>query len=583
LGKKAIFGIALTLLLTGMLALAFNIQPVKADPEIIYIRADGSVDPSTAPIQRDEDIYTLTGNINGSIVVERDNITINGNGHLLQGTGSGYGIKLSGRRYVTIKNAKIKSFAGGIYLDSSSKNTISGNNITDSYYGIELHSDYAIAGSSNNIISRNNVTNNHDGIYLGTFSYNNIVSGNNVRANKVVGIVLSGPVGSPYYLTNNIVSGNNVTDNDGGISLSSTLNNTVRGNNVRNNWNGIYLLKSSNNAINGNNVTDSHDSITLDESSNNTISGNNVKASKWVGILLIYWSNNNILSGNDVTDNGDGVVLDSSSNNTISGNKIKGNDSGIGLFGSSNNTIRGNNVRSNGNGIRLAPELSYESFNNRISGNNFVNNTKQVDYSTSSVNTWDDGYPSGGNYWSDYTSVDLFSGPYQNETGSDGIGDTPYIIDANNQDRYPLMSPFNMFDAGTWNGVAYKVEVVSNSTISGFHFNPAEGAFIRFNVTGSNDTKGFSRVAIPKQLLWVEDGWVVLVDDEPVVPTVTEDANYTYLYFTYSHSTKTVQIIGTNVVPEFPSALIVPLAMILTMLAVIFAKKKSLKKDTLEY
>jgi len=50
------------------------------------------------------------------------------------------------------------------------------------------------------------------------------------------------------------------------------------------------------------------------------------------------------------------------------------------------------------------------------------------------VNVWDDGYPSGGNYWSDYTGVDA---------NSDGIGDTPYILDAQNVDNYPLMQPFN--------------------------------------------------------------------------------------------------------------------------------------------
>ncbi len=35
----------------------------------------------------------------------------------------------------------------------------------------------------------------------------------------------------------------------------------------------------------------------------------------------------------------------------------------------------------------------------------------------------------------------MYSGQYQNETGSDGIGDTPYVIDANNQDNHPLMRP----------------------------------------------------------------------------------------------------------------------------------------------
>jgi GH25 family lysozyme M1 (1,4-beta-N-acetylmuramidase) len=60
-----------------------------------------------------------------------------------------------------------------------------------------------------------------------------------------------------------------------------------------------------------------------------------------------------------------------------------------------------------------------------------------------SINVWDDGYPSGGNYWSDYTDVDLYYGPYQNQTGSDDIWDHPFIIDENNTDRYPLINPWS--------------------------------------------------------------------------------------------------------------------------------------------
>jgi hypothetical protein len=58
---------------------------------------------------------------------------------------------------------------------------------------------------------------------------------------------------------------------------------------------------------------------------------------------------------------------------------------------------------------------------------------------------WDNGYPDGGNYWSNYTGVDHFSGPGQNESGSDDIGDMPYLIPGKeppNQDKYPLMNPW---------------------------------------------------------------------------------------------------------------------------------------------
>ena len=77
--KKAVSGIMLALLLASVLALAWSIHPVKAAGEII-IRADGTVDPPTAPIRRDGDVYTFTDDVFGSVVVERGSIVVDGNG-----------------------------------------------------------------------------------------------------------------------------------------------------------------------------------------------------------------------------------------------------------------------------------------------------------------------------------------------------------------------------------------------------------------------------------------------------------------------------------------------------------------------
>jgi len=148
---------------------------LKAE-DTIYIRADGTVE-GTDKIQWDGNVYTLTGNINGSIVVEKNNITIDGNDYTLQ-AGIGTGIYLFGRENVAVQNTQIKTFGYGIVLNSSSNNHINENNITENHGdGIYLYS------SSNNSISRNNITNSDWGIYL-HYSYNNIFYHNNFIGNR---------------------------------------------------------------------------------------------------------------------------------------------------------------------------------------------------------------------------------------------------------------------------------------------------------------------------------------------------------------------------------------------------------------
>jgi hypothetical protein len=111
------------------------------------------------------------------------------------------------------------------------------------------------------------------------------------------------------------------------------------------------------------------------------------------------------------------------------------------------NTITGNNVANNTRGTEL-----YSFGNDTIYHNSFINNTQMALVSWANSIIWDNGYPLGGNYWSDYNGTDLFYGLYQNRTGSDGIGDTPYTVDANNSDHYPLMKPWMPILPGDLNG-----------------------------------------------------------------------------------------------------------------------------------
>lgn len=88
------------------------------------------------------------------------------------------------------------------------------------------------------------------------------------------------------------------------------------------------------------------------------------------------------------------------------------------------------------------------SNNNKFFHNDFVSNNMQLSISASTGNVWDDGYPSGGNYWASYVSVDSFSGPQQNIPGSDGIVDVPLTVATNNIDHYPLLKPFSLHNIG---------------------------------------------------------------------------------------------------------------------------------------
>ena len=137
------------------------------------------------------------------------------------------------------------------------------------------------------------------------------------------------------------------------------------------------------------------------------------------------------------------------------------------------------------------------------------------------------------------------------------------------------------FEAGTWNDVTYYINITSNSTVIDFYFNPdATPPFIEFNVTGTYG-KGVCQVAIPKALLWVEDGWKIYVEGQATNYTMIQDENTTYVYFTYNHCPKMVRIEGTHVIPEFPLTITLLLAMVSITIVVLIAKKNFLEKQRL--
>lgn len=190
--------------LFGMLDATFKIQKANGS-STIYIRSDGSIDPMDAPISSIDNItYTFTRDVINTIMVERNNIIVDGAGFLLQGNGGGYGIDISYRINVTIKNMNIKAFFNGIYLCHSLNNNITGNNITASAMsGIRLfnHSYY-------NTIYGNNITKNVNGVGL-VDSVGNRIFENNIQCNGR-NIELYGCYNNFIYHNNFMIDANQV-------------------------------------------------------------------------------------------------------------------------------------------------------------------------------------------------------------------------------------------------------------------------------------------------------------------------------------------------------------------------------------
>jgi parallel beta-helix repeat protein len=150
----------------------------------------------------------------------------------------------------------------------------------------------------------------------------------------------------------------------------------------------------------------------------------------WIGVV----SYPNCLFGNSITNSEYGLWLDHAFYAAVYGNNIANNEVGIAAWVSNDNRICSNNIsQSSFSGITMV------YCDNNVLYHNNMNNPEQIHMTSSLNNTWDDGYPSGGNFWSDYNGTDQCAGPYQNITGSDGMGDTPYVIDASNKDNYPFL------------------------------------------------------------------------------------------------------------------------------------------------
>jgi len=330
----------------------------------------------------------------------------------------------------TIVNGGIGYY--GIYLVESHDCIIANNTISDFYYSLYVQSNWEYRFSQKNTIENNTISNVNypsHGVIL-EFSPHNTIINNEFES---CGINMAG-----YFVddfNSHTIEGNTANGkpiyyykNESGITVPSDAGQVI-------------LANSDHCIVSDLNIQNIDSAIQLGFSENNEIFGNIINNTIY-GIDIWAYSLSNTISENSITNVSDGGgvgIWFGSEFNTITGNFLFKNHWGVVVSQSNNNEIIGNTIKeSNDDGIYF-----YECYYNTVYHNNFLNNSQNADDPYGNI--WDNGYPDGGNYWSDYNGSDEFRGENQNEPGSDGIGDTPYDVpsaDPPYQDHYPLMEPW---------------------------------------------------------------------------------------------------------------------------------------------
>ncbi|HEX9341539.1 MAG TPA: right-handed parallel beta-helix repeat-containing protein [Thermoplasmata archaeon] len=254
------------------------------------------------------------------------------------------------------------------------------------------------------------------------------------------------------------VGASNLSISDAGIRLLEVSDISISSADITTGWEGIHMERAQRVSIADVVIRSFYWGIEARQSSNLTILRANVSGPSTDGIAFfdgedVVIGSSDIsgyaggwgievngvrrfsITGNRVSGMGVGVDAILAQEGTIEGNSLNGNGGGILVRLATNVTVDENDLTANHGGLRLEGATDVEIYHNR-----FVENTRQGVDDNSGASAWDGGYPTGGNFWSDYQGWDDCGGPAQDVCpGSDGLGDTPYAIDSNNRDRYPLV------------------------------------------------------------------------------------------------------------------------------------------------
>jgi len=351
-----------------------------------------------------------------------------------------------------------------------------------------------------------------------------------------------------------------------------TLTDDVNITGVTGPYNGVAIrIMRSNIVFNGNGHTITngagYDCFAVGYGTNNVTIANSTAIG--FNICLYLESNNCTIIGNTFSGSGynDNVRLRSASNNYFEGNNITNSGGScvwMVYYPGLNNTFVKNYIV-NSNGVAIGRNLGGggATFYHNVIGGGI-----QAYYTPAC--TWDNGYPSGGNYWIGYVSQDKYSGPYQNITGSDGIGDTPYVIDADDIDYYPLMmlDIRNVSQTPTKDNILPTDVVKVNATVT--HYFPLKQMIL--NCTYKNSSATWTSIINMTNL--EDDIW------NGTIPALPIGTNVTYVIIAQDNAGNSINSTSQGytfeypVVQEFTSFPILPLLMAATLLAAAVCRRK---------